>query len=102
MELKIDVPSPKDINKQLVDAVAKSTIGKTLTEEVEKQIENMTKGYYNRPVTSAVENQIQKTLAEIVDAEPFKGRLKEMVTGYLTDETVKKILERVFDHFWKA
>jgi hypothetical protein len=95
MEIKVDL-SPDDINKTIVEAVAKSAIGEKLTEFVKKQVANLSNSYDN-PIERVVRDEIHELVRKIVGDE-FKPRIEEFVRKAITEQFVNDIMGKL----WQA
>ncbi len=97
MELKLELPSPEDINRQITESVAKSMIGKVLTESVERKVKELSSSW-NNPIDAVVGQEIQKILMNIVSKE-YDQILRAKVKAKLTEAFVDELFEKMWTNF---
>jgi hypothetical protein len=96
-DLKIKLPEPEDINRQITDAIAKSVIGEKLKEAVEAEVLKLS-STYNNPIQKIVEDEVRKLLYQIVRDE-YGEVLRTKIREALTDELLNDLVFRALDAY---
>jgi len=94
MELNVKI-DPEAINKEIVDAVAKSAIG----EQLKKIIEEKAKEWgntYNNPLKPIIEAEISNLMRKIV-RDNYMTQIEEFVKKNMTE----KFTEDILNNMWK-
>ncbi len=98
MNLNIEI-NPEDINKQIVEAVAKSAIGDSLTQIINEEVKKLSTSYQN-PFTNIVSQHI-KDLANKIIRENYRDQieeqLKKILAEKITDEFIDTLWDKLFD-----
>lgn len=98
-ELKINLPEPEDINRQITEAIAASLIGAKLNEAVRAAVAKLS-DKYNSPIHKIVEDEVAKLLYVIIRDE-YQEKLKAKIREELTEEFLNKITSAALDA-WTA
>lgn len=86
LELGID---PQAINRYIAERVLESALGERLRETVDEALKGLSR-FGNDPLKSAVQSQVTRIVAEIVEQE-HKPRIAAIVREQLTDEVISSI-----------
>ena len=87
-EIKIGI-TPEDIERQLVDAIVKSSIGARIKTVLDSEVLNLSKGWHNtfdRAIDQVILDAVRDTLLKC-----HMEQIKAIVAKQLTDERIEKI-----------
>ena len=96
MEIKVDL-SAEDIQRQIVDAIAKSAIGAQLQQVILAEVERLKTSYKN-PIEGVVRAEIDKLVQGIV-TEQFLPQIKEWITEKITEEFTAEMFTKMWEAF---
>lgn len=88
MELKID---PQDVNNYIKDAILKSTVGATISIEIEKEIKDLF-NTYNSPIKKFVNEHLRIMVKEYMEKQDVKPLLIQAIERNLTPDTIALIV----------
>jgi len=89
MEITI---KPEDIDQYVKDSILKSTVGETLSFEIEKSIKEMM-GSYRNPIKNYMERILEKFISEYMEKEENKSKLMIAIAKVITPEVVELIVQ---------
>lgn len=90
-DIKIDKEA---IEKQVADAIIKSSIGA----EIEAAIKDQCSSYrLGNAIKSAVEKKIETVIANLLSTEPYAQQIRNAVTELLTQESVSEVSRKAWD-----
>lgn len=92
-DLKIN---EEDVNAYIAKAILDASIGKKLTETVNKAIQEALEGY-NSPVKKLAIEEVQKAIKSILEQSEWQEKMKLHVAKYVTEDWITKIVERSVD-----
>lgn len=95
MDFKIEI-TPEVIERQIVDAVVKSGIGKRIETAVLSSLSGYT---FQKTVDEAASAAIALMVREAVsNDEAMRARVKQAIVDKLTEEHLEKLLDTVLKH----
>ncbi len=94
MELNVNI-NPEDINKQIVEAVAKSAIGETLEKVIKNEVAKISTSY-NNPLERVIRAEIERIVRETIINE-HKPQLQKMVSKKLTEQITDDLLSKLWE-----
>lgn len=96
MEVRL---TDEDINRILVDAVAKSSIGESLNKAIQRVLADLNKSYSN-PFDESIKQLLVaegKRVIEVEYGEQIRAIAAERVRSTLTDEVIAAVIKRASD-----
>ncbi len=94
MELNVNI-NPEDINKQIVEAVAKSAIGETIEKVIKDEVAKISTSY-NNPLERVIRAEIERIVRETIINE-HKPQLQKMVSNKLTEQITDDLLSKLWE-----
>lgn len=88
MEITI---KPEDVDQYVKDSILKSTVGATLSMEIEKSIKEMMDSYRN-PIKNFMNDILKKFVIEYMEMEENKEKIMLAVAKIITPEMVETII----------
>lgn len=92
-EIKINLPDPEDINRQITAAIAASAIGEKLKEAIELEVQRLSSP--SNPLKRVVEDEVARLLHQLVRdeyGEAIRAKIKEALTeDILRDITLRAL-----------
>lgn len=98
MDVKVDI-NPEDVNRMVVDAILKSTLGKAVQDAVKESVGKISRSYDN-PLQRVIEKHIDDVILGVLHSEykeVMKSKVQEALAGKITDDFVNKIVQKAFD-----
>jgi hypothetical protein len=95
MEVKVDL-SPEQINKTIVEAIAKSAIGVELDRIVNEQVKKLSTSYQNplEPIVSRyISDAVQKCVQEKYGVQ---------ITAWVSEKVTEQFTEDLFTKMWDS
>lgn len=89
MEINI---KPEDIDRYVKQSILDSTVGKTLTIEIEKGIKDMMSNW-NNPVKAFMNKILEEFVREYMEKPEVKTACLEAITRVITPETVQAVVK---------
>jgi len=96
MDLNVVIDA-EAINREITEAIAKSAIGKSLTEEIERAVKRISESGYNSPIRSIIEREIAQIITTTLREEPFQSQLKSAIQNKLNDALVESVTSAAFN-----
>lgn len=96
MELEIKV-DPQQINQYVANQILESALGERLHETVDEALKQLGR-YGNDPLKSAVQDEVNKQIRELVRteyAEPIKAAVKTQLTDAFIADLVEQFVSRL-------
>jgi transcriptional accessory protein Tex/SPT6 len=97
MDVKVDL-NPEDINKMVVEAILKSTLGDEVKKAVQRNVDQLSNTWQN-PLDGVIKQHIERAISAVLSAD-FKDHLRQKVeakmAGKITDELIDKIIDAAF------
>lgn len=100
-EIKIQLPTPEEINRQITEAVAKSAIGDQLRKVVDEEVKRISGHTYDNPLRKVVQDEIMRTVVEILRAEPFATQIRDLVKAAVTTSMTQEVVNKVLEAAWE-
>jgi hypothetical protein len=90
-EFKVDL-KPEDVNKAIVDAVLKSTLGKTVTDAIEANVKKLVGSTYNNPI----DQEINRVIVEVVRVQVLlkQEQIRNIIAERITDKMINDAVEK--------
>jgi len=96
VDVKIDA---EQINKMVASAILNSVIGKEINEAINKFIKSCDQiNTWNNPITKAVESEIRKQIAFIINNE-YKCVIEQKIKKCITDDVVSSITAKAWEYY---
>lgn len=92
----LSLPSPEDINAQIVRSIAGSAIGKCLNDEITRRVGELSTSY-NNPIAHVVQDEITKIIREVI-ANQYRDKIIELVKAKVTEQFTGDLI----DKFWET
>ena len=87
--------NPDDLNKMVVEAILKSSIGDALQAVIDKAVKELSQSY-NNPIEPVVKRLLADLIEKQVRAnytDALKAKVDEVVKSHLTDDLLIKLVE---------
>ena len=100
-EIKINIPTPEEINRQIVESVAKSAIGEMLDKIIKEKVSDLGSRYSDggKAIERVINDFITKIVIDILNnqhKEEMQRRVKELITDKMVSMSIDKLWERMF------
>ena len=97
MDIKVDI-NPEDVNRFVVEAILKSTLGEEVKRVVERKIGELSNSW-NNPLDGVVRQHIERCISSLLQdtyRETIRTKVAAAMAGKLTDEWVEKMTMAAF------
>lgn len=94
MDLQVNI-DPESINEAVKQAIIKSSIGKALAEEIEKQVARLTQSWDN-PLAPLIRQEINKVVIDAIRNEHL-DKIRDTVKQKITDQLISDLTESAWD-----
>lgn len=83
-------------------AIVNSSLGKTLAEEIDKQVKEMFASGYNKPslVAKVVEREIERVILEVIRTPEIENQVREAVEEKLKEKMTSEFLSTAMNSLW--
>ena len=98
MDVKVDINS-EDVNRMVVDAILKSTLGEAVQEAIKKAVKDISRSYDN-PLEAVIKKHIDTVIIGVLHSEykeVMRSQVQKSLEGKVTDDFVSKIVQKAFD-----
>lgn len=96
MEINI---KPEEIDKYVKDAIINSTVGKIISEKVQKNMQDIINRSWDNPIDDLIRHIIRETVETLLESpenmEIIKQAVQEKFTQQHVNEVVSKIVDRI-------